>query len=276
MTDIARMRESDPLRCGNCSATAHSAASTSVLTRTCCVSGRQGSRKFATSSSTAGRVPDLAGRTALVTGTAHGIGAAIAEALDRCGATVHKVDRDTVDVADSEQVAELASQIGRVDILVNNAGGVVGQVGRPLEEVPDEDWRAVVDANLTSTFVCTRAFVPGMKAAGYGRIVNISSGAGRSVSLTGIQAYASAKAGQSASRARRHTNSGRSGSPSTASLRASCSPIPPVFASGRATARTGSAHCSSESQRGASEHRRTLRTVCCSSSPRRHPGSRAR
>ena len=109
---------------------------------------------------------------------------------------MHKVDRDTVDVVDSEQVAELASRIGRVDILVNNAGGVVGQVGRPREEVSDEDWRAVVDANLTSTFVCTRAFVPGMKAAGYGRIVNISSGAGRSVSLTGIQAYASAKAGQ--------------------------------------------------------------------------------
>ena len=141
-------------------------------------------------------MPDLAGRTALVTGTAQGIGAAIAEALERYGATVHKVDRDTVDVADSEQVAELASRIGRVDILVNNAGGVVGQVGRPLEEVSDEDWQAVVDANLTSTFVCTRAFAPEMKAAGYGRIVNISSGAGRSVSLTGIQAYASAKAGQ--------------------------------------------------------------------------------
>jgi 3-oxoacyl-[acyl-carrier protein] reductase len=141
-------------------------------------------------------LPDLAGRTALVTGTAHGIGAAIAEALERCGATVHGVDRDTIDVADAEQVAELAARIGRIDILVNNAGGVVGQVGRPLEEVSNEDWRAVVDANLTTTFVCTRAFVPAMKAAGYGRIVNISSGAGRSVSLTGIQAYASAKAGQ--------------------------------------------------------------------------------
>jgi 3-oxoacyl-[acyl-carrier protein] reductase len=141
-------------------------------------------------------VPDLAGRTALVTGTAHGIGAAIAEGLERCGSTVHGVDRDTVDVADCEQVAELAARIGRIDILVNNAGGVVGQVGRPLERVSNEDWRAVVDANLTTTFVCTRAFVPAMKAAGYGRIVNISSGAGRSVSLTGIQAYASAKAGQ--------------------------------------------------------------------------------
>jgi len=141
-------------------------------------------------------LPDVTGRTALVTGTAHGIGAAIAGALERCGATVHGVDRDTVDAADAEQVAELAARIGRIDILVNNAGGVVGQVGRPLEEVSNEDWRAVVDANLTTTFVCTRAFVPAMKAAGYGRIVNISSGAGRSVSLTGIQAYASAKAGQ--------------------------------------------------------------------------------
>jgi 3-oxoacyl-[acyl-carrier protein] reductase len=141
-------------------------------------------------------VPDLGGRTALVTGTAHGIGSAIAATLEHHGALVHSVDKDTVDVTNREQVAALVEQIGTVDILVNNAGGVVGQVGRPLEAVSDEDWQAVVDANLTSTFVCTRAVVPGMKAAGYGRIVNISSGAGRSVSLTGIQAYASAKAGQ--------------------------------------------------------------------------------
>jgi 3-oxoacyl-[acyl-carrier protein] reductase len=141
-------------------------------------------------------VPDLSGRTALVTGTAQGIGAAIAAALERHGATVHGVDKDSVDVTDRGQVDALVERIGPVDILVNNAGGVVGQVGRPLEEVSDEDWQAVVDANLKSTFVCTRAVAPGMKAAGYGRIVNISSGAGRSVTLTGIQAYASAKAGQ--------------------------------------------------------------------------------
>jgi 3-oxoacyl-[acyl-carrier protein] reductase len=101
-----------------------------------------------------------------------------------------------VDVTDPAQVTALIERIGPVDILVNNAGGVVGQVHHPIEEVADENWRAVVDANLTSTFLCTRAVVPGMKAAGGGRIVNISSGAGRSVSLTGIQAYASAKAGQ--------------------------------------------------------------------------------
>jgi 3-oxoacyl-[acyl-carrier protein] reductase len=141
-------------------------------------------------------VPDLRGRVALVTGTAQGIGARILEALREHGATVHGVDRDEADVSNPAQVAALVERIGRLDILVNNAGGVVGQVGRPLEEVSDEDWRAIVDANLTTTFVCTRAVAPGMKAAGYGRIVNISSGAGRSVSLTGIQAYASAKAGQ--------------------------------------------------------------------------------
>ena len=139
---------------------------------------------------------DLSGRVAIVTGTAHGIGSGIAAALEAHGATVHGCDRDSVDVSDAGQVAAFVAGIGRVDILVNNAGGVVGQVGRPLEDVSDDDWRAVVDANLTSTFVCTRAVTPGMKERRYGRIVNISSGAGRSVSLTGIQAYASAKAGQ--------------------------------------------------------------------------------
>jgi 3-oxoacyl-[acyl-carrier protein] reductase len=137
-----------------------------------------------------------ADRVALVTGSAHGIGAAIAGALRAEGLTVHGVDRDECDVSDSAAVAALVAEIGRVDVLVNCAGGVVGQVGRPLEEVSDDDWRAVVDANLTSTFVCTRAVAAGMKARRWGRIVNISSGAGRSVSLTGIQAYASAKAGQ--------------------------------------------------------------------------------
>jgi 3-oxoacyl-[acyl-carrier protein] reductase len=141
-------------------------------------------------------IGDLAGKTAIVTGTAHGIGTAIAQALAGDGATVHRVDKDTADLTDGDAVREFFSRTGAVDILVNNAGGVVGQVGHPLEEVTDQDWHAVVDANLTSTFLCTRAVVPGMKERGWGRIVNISSGAGRTVSLTGIQAYASAKAGQ--------------------------------------------------------------------------------
>ena len=166
-----------------------------------------------------------------------------------------------------------SSGSARVDILVNNAGGVVGQVGRPLEEVSDDDWRAVVDANLTSTFVCTRAVVPGMKAAGYGRIVNISSGAGRSVSLTGIQAYASAKAGQigftrqtahELGPLRDHREQHR------ARLRA----LEPDEhrASGRATARTASARSSRRSRPAGSASPRTSRTASSSSSPRKPRG----
>lgn len=131
-----------------------------------------------------------------MTGAAHGIGTAIADGLAEDGARVHRADRDTADLSDPRQVAALVDGIGRVDVLVNCAGGVVDQVGRPIEDISDADWKAVVDANLTTTFLCTRGVVPGMKAAGWGRIVNISSGAGRSVSLTGIQAYTSAKAGQ--------------------------------------------------------------------------------
>jgi 3-oxoacyl-[acyl-carrier protein] reductase len=138
----------------------------------------------------------LTGRTAVVTGTAHGIGAAIAQALAGEGAAVHRVDKDVADLTSPDAVREFFAAAGAVDILVNNAGGVCGQVGRPLEDVTDHDWRQVVDANLTSTFLCTRAVVPAMKERRWGRIVNISSGAGRTVSLTGIQAYASAKAAQ--------------------------------------------------------------------------------
>ena len=138
----------------------------------------------------------LKGKVAIVTGTAHGIGAAIAALLADQGAAVHGVDKDEVDVTDSSAVQAFVAGIGGADILVNNAGGVCGQVHHPLEEISDDAWHEVVDANLTSTFVCTRAVVPAMKERRWGRIVNISSGAGRSVSLTGIQAYATAKAGQ--------------------------------------------------------------------------------
>jgi 3-oxoacyl-[acyl-carrier protein] reductase len=138
----------------------------------------------------------LTGKTAVVTGTAHGIGAAIADALRDDGATVHGVDKDTADLTRAEVVRDLFAGLGPVDILVNNAGGVCGQVGHPLEEVGDADWHEVVAANLTTAFLCTRAVVPAMKERRWGRIVNISSAAGLTVSKTGIQAYASAKAGQ--------------------------------------------------------------------------------
>jgi 3-oxoacyl-[acyl-carrier protein] reductase len=138
----------------------------------------------------------LAGKTAVVTGTAHGIGAGIADALRGDGAKVHGVDKDTADLSVSATVAEFFADIGPVDILVNCAGGVAGQVGRPLEDVTDEDWRAVIDANLTTAFLCSRAVVPGMKERRWGRIINIASTAGLGVSKTGIQAYTSAKAAQ--------------------------------------------------------------------------------
>lgn len=158
------------------------------------------------------------GRTVLVTGAAHGFGREIARRFVESGAGVWACDildselEETVrlcgppcvgrvvDVTDERAVAawvdEARAEAGSVDVLVNNAGGVVGQVGRPLEEVRLDDWRAVVDVNLTAVFLTCRAVAPVMKEAEYGRIVNISSGAGLGVSKTGIQAYASAKAGQ--------------------------------------------------------------------------------
>ncbi len=138
----------------------------------------------------------LSGRKAVVTGSAHGIGTAIADRLETEGADVQRIDKEDVDLTDAEAVAAYFAELGSVDILVNNAGGVVGQVHHPIDEITIESWRAVVDANLTSTFLCTRAVARSMKSQRWGRIVNISSGAGRSVSLTGIQAYASSKAAQ--------------------------------------------------------------------------------
>lgn len=91
-----------------------------------------------------------------MTGTAHGIGAGIADALRADGVRVHGVDRDTADLSVPAAVAEFFGGLGRVDILVNCAGGVAGQVGRPLEEVTEGDWRAVLDANLSTAFLCSR------------------------------------------------------------------------------------------------------------------------
>ena len=158
------------------------------------------------------------GRVAIVTGAAHGLGRAIALALAADGARVVGCDvladelRETahlsqgtvearpLDVTDRAAVEALArgtlAAHGRVDVLVNDAGGVLGQTGRPLEQVPEADWRAIVAANLDGAFFCSQAVAPAMKAARYGRIVTVSSGAGLGVSLTGIQAYAAAKAAQ--------------------------------------------------------------------------------
>ena len=155
---------------------------------------------------------DFSGKTAIVTGAAHGFGRAISIALVQHGATVWACDviedelRETerlcgcrarvVDVTDKVAVERFVAEVSRVDILVNNAGGVLGQVGRPLEEVTPEQWQNIFDANVSAAFYFSQAVAPSMKAARTGRIINISSGAGLGISLTGIQAYASAKAAQ--------------------------------------------------------------------------------
>lgn len=160
------------------------------------------------------------GQTVIVTGAAHGFGRAISLAFAERGASVWACDVNqdglavtgqqalergvpldvrVVDVADRESVRAFVGEAGageRVDVLVNNAGGVLGQVGRPLEEISVEDWHAIFRVNLDGAFYFSQAVAPLMKARGAGRIVNISSGAGLGVSLTGIQAYASAKAAQ--------------------------------------------------------------------------------
>ena len=98
------------------------------------------------------------------------------------------------DLGRREDVAALVGALPRPPaILVSSAGGVLGQVGRPVEEVPEDDWRAIFAANVDSAFFLAQALAPAMKAAGFGRIVTISSGAGLRASLTGIQAYAASK-----------------------------------------------------------------------------------
>lgn len=137
----------------------------------------------------------FAGQVAVVTGTAQGIGRAIADVLEGAGVTVHRLDREQVDLSDGTATADALRDIGRIDMLAMSAGGVCGQTHVPVDELTDESWDAVVDANLRTAFNCVRAAAGGMRERRYGRILTISSGAGRSVSLTGIQAYTSAKAG---------------------------------------------------------------------------------
>ena len=165
---------------------------------------------------------EFTNKTALVTGAAHGIGRAIVHGLAANGAHVWACDilpdalQQTVDaakpqnggavhssitdVSDASAVAALvqkaSARTGRVDILVHVAGGTVGQAGQPIEAVTQEQWQTIFDVNLKGAFLCSQSVAPGMKKAGEGRILIISSGAGLGVSLTGIQAYASAKAGQ--------------------------------------------------------------------------------
>ena len=157
----------------------------------------------------------LVDRTALVTGAAQGMGRAIALRLARSGANVVINDlendmlseteealselgsntmRAAADVTDASAVNEMFDRarnvFGSVDILVNNAG-----VLRPTSflEISESEWDWVVGVNLTATFLCTQVAVSGMVEKGWGRVVNMSSTAGKSVSTIGGVHYTTAK-----------------------------------------------------------------------------------
>jgi len=159
-------------------------------------------------SARAGRASyDFSGRRAVVTGAARGIGLAVARALSASGAHVvgwdlsplpgdHDIDLVEADVSDADAVARALvatiDRAGQPDILVNNAGYAGPTV--PLDAYDIAEWRRIVEVNLLGTFHACRSVVPGMRAAGFGRIVNVASLAGKE-GTPNASAYSAAKAG---------------------------------------------------------------------------------
>src|SRR5215472_13715771 len=157
---------------------------------------------------------DFTGRVAVVTGASRGLGRAAAARLHECGASV------AVSVRDRERAEEVAKKIGerafavpgdiaadgvpdeiarrtlerfgRIDILVNNAAL---PLSTRFPDLTAEEWRRAIEVNLTAPFLMTKAVLPAMRAQQYGRIINISSSAGRMVSTLGGAHYTASKAG---------------------------------------------------------------------------------
>jgi 3-oxoacyl-[acyl-carrier protein] reductase len=153
------------------------------------------------------------GRTAIVTGGASGAGRCVAErivaeggqvalwdmnaqALREVKAAMGAAHTEVVDVSDPDRVAAAAAStnaaLGRVDILVNSAGITGATV--PVKDFPLDSWKRVIDINLNGLFYCCRAVVPLMLANDYGRIVNLSSVAGKEGNPN-ASAYSASKAG---------------------------------------------------------------------------------
>lgn len=159
----------------------------------------------------------LKGRVAIITGGARGIGKAIALALVREGAKIAIVDFDKegafalkdqiekeqgqaiaipCDVSKSSEVKAMVDQVkkvfNRIDILVNNAGIIRRGT---IETITEEDWDRVIEVNLKGTFNCSKAVVETMKQQGYGKILNVSSIAGKMGDITSAPGYGPSKAG---------------------------------------------------------------------------------
>jgi 3-oxoacyl-[acyl-carrier protein] reductase len=137
----------------------------------------------------------ISGRVAVVTGATRGIGAATADILEAEGARVLRVARaEGIDVTAPDAADAIAARAaGPVDILVNNAGT---SFARGLDELTDDDWNGLWELHVMASMRLMRAFAPGMAERGWGRIVNVTSSAGKRPSLTNA-AYSVTKAAQS-------------------------------------------------------------------------------
>ena len=137
----------------------------------------------------------ISGRTAVITGATRGIGAATADILEAEGVRVLRVSRgEGIDVTAPDAAEQIAARAaGPVDILVNNAGT---SFARALDELTDDDWNGLWELHVMASMRLMRAFAPAMAERGWGRIVNVTSSAGKRPSLTNA-AYSVTKAAQS-------------------------------------------------------------------------------